>query len=102
MENLIYILFIALVAPLILMLQMLRKRSRVLVGYMIIGIFVSLFVSELNTILLGLFDKDMLYVTTTITPISEEIAKAAVYLLSKEAEMICGETLVVDGAYSVR
>ena len=32
----------------------------------------------------------------------EEIAKTALYLLSKEAEMICGETLVVDGAYSIR
>ena len=76
MENLIYILFIALVAPLILMLQMLRKRSRVLVGYMIIGIFVSLFVSELNTILLDLFSGNAEYVTTTITPITEEIVKA--------------------------
>ncbi|MBO7519628.1 MAG: hypothetical protein J6T73_02520, partial [Clostridia bacterium] len=47
-----------------------------LVGYMLIGIFVSLFVSELNTILLGLFNNDILYVTTTITPISEEIVKA--------------------------
>ena len=32
----------------------------------------------------------------------EEIAKAAMYLLSEEAVMVCGETLVVDGAYSVR
>ncbi len=53
-----------------------RKRSRLLVGYMIIGVCVSLFVSELNTILLNLFDEDSLYVTTTITPISEEIVKA--------------------------
>lgn len=81
MENLIYILFIALVAPLILMLQMLRKRSRVLVGYMIIGIFVSLFVSELNTILLNLFNGDAEFVTTTITPITEELVKAAPVIL---------------------
>ena len=76
MDNLVYILFICLVAPLLLMALMLRKRSRLLVGYMLVGIFVSLFASELNTILLGLFGSDMLYVTTTITPISEEIAKA--------------------------
>ena len=76
MDNLVYILFICLVAPMLLMLLLLRKRSRLLVGYMIIGIFVSLFVSELNTILLNLFDGDSLYVTTTITPISEEIVKA--------------------------
>lgn len=76
MDNLVYILFIALVAPLLLMLLMLRKRSRLLVGYMLIGIFVSLFVSELNTLILNWFNGDMIYVTTTITPISEEIVKA--------------------------
>ena len=76
MDNLVYILFIALVAPLILMLLMLRKRSRLLVGYMLIGIFVSLFVSEFNTLILNMFNGDMIYVTTTITPISEEIVKA--------------------------
>ena len=76
MGNLVYILFICLVAPLALMELMLRKRSRLLIGFMLIGIFVSLFASELNTILLGFFDKDLLYVTTTITPVSEEITKA--------------------------
>ena len=30
----------------------------------------------INNILLGVFDEDMLYVTTTITPITEEIVKA--------------------------
>jgi hypothetical protein len=24
------------------------------------------------------------------------------YLLSKEAEMVCGETVVLDGAYAIR
>ena len=76
MDNLVYILFICLVAPMLLMVLILRKRSRLLVGYMLVGIFVSLFVSELNTILLGFFNDDLLYVTTTITPVSEEIVKA--------------------------
>ena len=58
------------------MVLMLRNRSRLLVGYMLIGIFVSLFVSELNTILLRLLNDNALYVTTTITPITEEIVKA--------------------------
>lgn len=76
MDNLAYILFICLVSPLIFMLLMLRERSRLLVGYMLIGVFVSLFISELNTIILNLFGGNSLYVTTTITPISEEIVKA--------------------------
>lgn len=32
----------------------------------------------------------------------EEIAKLAMYLLSEEAKMVCGETVVLDGAYSIR
>ena len=76
MDHLVYVLFICLVAPLLLMVLLLRKRSRLLVGYMLIGIFVSLFVSELNTIILKAMGGNTLYVTTTITPITEEIVKA--------------------------
>lgn len=32
----------------------------------------------------------------------EEIGKLAMYLLSKEAEMICGETVILDGGYYIR
>lgn len=33
---------------------------------------------------------------------AEEIAKLSLYLLSKDAEMMCGETVILDGAYSIR
>ena len=32
----------------------------------------------------------------------DEIASLAMYLLSKDAEMVCGETVVLDGAYAIR
>ena len=32
----------------------------------------------------------------------DEIAKLAMYLLSEEAQMICGETVVFDGGYAIR
>jgi len=32
----------------------------------------------------------------------EEVAKLAMYLLSEDARMLCGETVVLDGAYSIR
>ena len=75
-ENLIYILFICIIAPLLLFLLLLKRRTRLLVGYLLIGICLSLCVSELNAVLLALFGDDMLYVTTCITPVSEEIVKA--------------------------
>ncbi len=33
---------------------------------------------------------------------ADEIAELAAYLLSKKAEMICGETVILDGAYAIR
>ena len=32
----------------------------------------------------------------------EEIAKLAMYLLSEDAKMVCGETVVLDGGYAIR
>lgn len=76
MDNMTYILFICIFSPMLLMLFILDKKSRVLIGYALIGITVALLVSELNAIILVLFDGDKLYVTTSITPITEEIIKA--------------------------
>lgn len=33
---------------------------------------------------------------------TDEIAGLAMYLLSKDAKMICGETVIIDGGYSIR
>lgn len=76
MVNLSYIIFICIVVSLGLMLPLLDKKTRGVVIFMIIGIFTCLFVSELNQILLKAFRGDMFYVTTTITPVTEEIVKA--------------------------
>jgi len=75
MDNLTYISFIAITVSLALMLPLMEKKLRRLVVFMIAGIFSCLFVSELNNILLGAFHNDIFFVTTTITPITEEIVK---------------------------
>ena len=76
MAGLEYILFICVVAPLFLMLLMINGRPKLLLGFMIIGIIICLFASELNTLMLPLFGSDLVYVTSVITPITEEILKA--------------------------
>ena len=76
MDNLTYILFVCIVAPLLILLLMLRGRSRTLLGYLMIGMFVSLFASELNSVLATWLQTDSFYLTTVVTPIAEEIAKA--------------------------
>ena len=75
MDNLTYISFIAITVSLALMLPLMEKKLRRLVVFMIAGIFSCLFVSELNNILLGAFHNDIFFVTTTLTPVTEEIVK---------------------------
>ena len=76
MDNLSYIVFICLTVSLGLMLPLMEKKTRGVVIFLIIGIFSCLFVSELNSILLHTFNNDKFYVTTTITPVTEELVKA--------------------------
>ena len=75
MVSLEYVLFICIAVPMLLMLLLLKDRSKLLLGFMLIGITVCLFISEVNTLILPLFENDMTYVTTVITPITEELAK---------------------------
>ena len=76
MENLTVILFLCATVPMVPTLYVIPdKKSRVFMGYMLLGMVVCLIASEVNTILLGLFGGDMHYVSTNITPIAEEILK---------------------------
>lgn len=81
MANLIYILFICILAPLVLTLPLMKGASRRVMLYIIIGICVSLFVSEINGRILVSLNNQMLFVTTTITPVTEEIVKALPVLI---------------------
>ena len=73
MDNINYLLCICVAVPILLMLFVLEKKSKITASYMLIGILVCLFISEVNGFLLSYFSYDEYYVTTTIT---EEIAKA--------------------------
>lgn len=81
MENMIYILFICMVAPLMLSLPLIKKSSRGIMTFMLIGMCTALFVSEVNGLFLRLLDNDILMVTTTVTPATEEIVKALPVLI---------------------
>ncbi len=76
MENMIYILFICMFAPLLLSLPLIKKSSRGIMIFILIGIGVALFISEINGLFLRMMNNNAAYVTTTITPVTEEIIKA--------------------------
>ena len=76
MDNMIYILFISISIPLLLMALLMEKKARLPISFMIIGIFVSVFASEVNGLLSELLTMDTYSMTVIITPVSEELLKA--------------------------
>ena len=78
MDYLIYILAICISAPLVLMTILADSKSRRLLGFMMLGIYIAVLASEVNTILSNLFQDSMdhFHITITLTPLCEEILKA--------------------------
>ena len=51
MENLIYILFISVFVPILLMALLIEKKARLPISFVLIGIFISVFAAEINGVL---------------------------------------------------
>ncbi len=81
MENLNLILFISFVTPMTMMLFVLKGRSKAVLGFLLIGIFVCLFSSELSGILFGFLPLSTQFMTINITPFTEELLKAIPILI---------------------
>ena len=77
MDNLTVILFLCATVPMVPALYMVpEKKSRLFLGYMLLGMVVCLIASEVNSMLLGLLGGDVRYVSSNVTPIVEEVLKA--------------------------
>ena len=81
MENLIYILFISVFVPILLMALLVEKKARLPISFVLIGIFVSVFVAEVNGLLRTFLFMDNFEFTIIVTPITEEILKAVPILI---------------------
>ena len=81
MDDLIYILFVAIFIPILLMACLVEKKARLPIIFVLIGIFLSVFASEINGYLRSLLPMSTFEITIVVTPISEEIIKAFPILL---------------------
>lgn len=63
------------------MLGLLDKKARLTMFFFIIGMTVCLWISQVNSLLLAEFQNRTFYVTTTVTPITEELIKGLPVLL---------------------
>ena len=81
MDNLIYILFVSVFVPILLMACLVEKKARQPIVFVLIGIFVSVFASEVNGLMVALLPLSTFEITIIVTPITEEILKAFPILL---------------------
>ena len=81
MDNLIYILFVSVFVPILLMACLIEKKARQPIIFVLIGIFISVFAAEVNGLLCALLPMSLFEVTIIVTPITEEILKAIPILL---------------------
>jgi RsiW-degrading membrane proteinase PrsW (M82 family) len=76
MDNIIYILFVSIFVPILLMTLLVEKKARLPVAFMLIGIFVSVFAAEINGWLLRVLPMDKHSMTVIVNPVTEELLKA--------------------------
>ena len=76
----LYVIFICTAVPISLMLSLLEKKSRITVFYMLLGLVICLLAAQVNfalrDLIYGTWEPNLFVVTTTLTPIVEEILKA--------------------------
>ena len=106
MDNLIYILFVAIFVPILLMTCLVEKKARHPLIFVLIGIFVSVFASEVNGVMVDLLPLSTFEVTIIVTPISEEILKAIPILffasiLSPKKEAVFTAAMAIGIGFAV-
>ena len=75
MDSMSYILFICIAVPMAMMLLPIEKKSRKIVISLLAGMFLCLFVSEINGLIQRMTKSSTLYLTTNVTPLTEELVK---------------------------
>ena len=76
MDSLIYILFISIFFPLFLMMLLVEEKARLPIIFVMVGIFISVFASEVNGVLLSMLNITRYDATITLAPVTEELLKA--------------------------
>ena len=103
MDNLIYILFVSVFVPILLMACLIEKKARQPIVFVLIGIFISVFAAEVNGLLCQLLSMSTYEITIIVTPITEEILKAvpifiyAIVLTAKKESLFTASMAVGIG-----
>ena len=77
----VYIIFLCLTIPMLLMLPLLENRSRCIVGFMLLGTVTALSAYEINTIVYPMTGLSARSFSELVPPMTEELLKAMPVLL---------------------
>ena len=106
MDDMIYILFISIFVPIMLMANLIEKKARLPLVFVLVGIFISLFAAEVNSILRSLLPLSHYELTIIVTPMTEEILKALPILfyalvISDKAETLFTASMATGIGFAV-
>ena len=106
MDNLIYILFVSVFVPIMLMACLIEKKARQPIIFVLTGIFISVFAAEVNGLLCTVLPLSLFEITITVTPITEELLKAVPILfyamvINEKKEAIFTASMAVGIGFAV-
>lgn len=105
MENSHLMLFICLAAPLSMMLLVMKGRSRAMLGFLLVGLFMCLFAGEINAFIINTASLSMRFMAVNVTPIVEELLKAApiiftAFLIKPEKQFLLESAVAVGVGFA--
>ena len=106
MDDMIYILFISIFVPIMLMANLIEKKARLPIVFVLVGIFISLFAAEVNGVLRIALPMSEYELTIIVTPMTEEILKALPILfyalfISDKAEALFTASMATGIGFAV-
>ncbi len=106
MDDLIYILFVSVFVPIFLMAVLIERQSRQSIIFVLVGIFISVYAAEINGFLSRVLPMDIFEITIIVTPITEEILKAAPILFyalvfSAKSEKLFAASMAVGVGFAI-
>jgi RsiW-degrading membrane proteinase PrsW (M82 family) len=106
MDDMIYILFISIFVPIMLMANLIEKKARLPIVFVLAGIFISVLAANVNGVLYQLLPLSNHELTVIVTPMTEEILKALPVLfyalaISDKAEALFTASMATGIGFAV-
>ena len=106
MDNLIYILFVSVSVPIMLLAFLIEKKARQPIIFVLIGIFISVLAAEINGLLRNYLPLSVFEITIIVTPITEEILKvipilAFATIFEPKKEMLFTASMAIGIGFAV-